>query len=73
MTRIVTASPLRAIVQEPSHGAGHTRPVNSGKLFVWYSLTAASCHCPFETRPLKSGMRLLMGQPIACPETIFPV
>ena len=32
---IVTASSLSASVQEPSHGAGQTRPVNSGKLFVW--------------------------------------
>jgi hypothetical protein len=32
--------------QEPSHGAGQTRPVNSGKLLVSKSLSRASLHLP---------------------------
>ena len=32
--------------QDPSHGAGQTRPVNSGKLFVSSSLSRASLHLP---------------------------
>ena len=28
----------------PSHGAGHTLPVNSGKLFVFSRRSKASCH-----------------------------
>ncbi len=43
---IVTGSALRPSVQEPSHGAGQTRPVNSGKLFVLWRRMIASCHCP---------------------------
>lgn len=31
---IVTGESMRPATQAPSHGAGHTRPVNSGKLFV---------------------------------------
>ncbi|MCU0256282.1 MAG: hypothetical protein MUF60_06035 [Vicinamibacterales bacterium] len=43
---IVTGSWSRPSVHEPSHGAGHTRPVNSGKLLVWCSRTLASRHRP---------------------------
>ena len=31
---MVTGVSIRLSVQEASHGAGHTRPVNSGKLLV---------------------------------------
>ena len=34
MFLIVTGGSLMPSTQEPSHGAGQTRPVNSGKLFV---------------------------------------
>ena len=41
---IVTASPSRiSSTQAASHGAGHSRPVNSGKLFVACSWRIASC------------------------------
>ena len=46
MVLIVTGSPLRPTVHEPSHGAGQTRPVNSGKLFVRCSRIDASRHWP---------------------------
>ena len=40
---IVTASPSRiSSTQAASHGAGHRRPVNSGKLFVACSCAIAS-------------------------------
>ncbi len=39
---IVTGSPLRPTVHEPSQGAGQTRPVNSGKLLVpWRRIDAS--------------------------------
>ncbi len=37
-------------VHEPSHGAGHTRPVNSGKLLVRSSRFSASSQSPRYTR-----------------------
>ena len=42
MALIVTASSLMPSTHEPSHGAGHKRPVNSGKLFVACSRSMAS-------------------------------
>ena len=45
---IVTASPSRiSSVQAASHGAGHSRPVNSGKLFVAWSWRIASAQRPW--------------------------
>ena len=42
---IVTASPSRiSSTQAASHGAGHSRPVNSGKLLVAWSWSIASRH-----------------------------
>ena len=43
---IATGSPLSPTVHEPSHGAGQTRPVNSGKLFVRWRRIDASRHWP---------------------------
>jgi hypothetical protein len=44
---IVTASPSRiSSTQDASHGAGHRRPVNSGKLFVACSWRIASRQRP---------------------------
>ena len=34
MLLMVTGGPVMPSTQDPSQGAGHTRPVNSGKLFV---------------------------------------
>ena len=45
---IVTASPSRiSSVQAASQGAGHSRPVNSGKLFVAWSWRIASAQRPW--------------------------
>ncbi len=40
-SRMVTGSPCSAQVQAASQGAGHTRPVNSGKLLVLMSRESA--------------------------------
>ena len=42
MVLMVTGLPLIPSTQEPSHGAGHTRPVNSGKLLVLCNCARAS-------------------------------
>ena len=46
MDLMVTASPFMPTVQEPSQGAGQTRPVNSAKLLVFWRRMSASSHCP---------------------------
>ena len=46
MLLIVTAGSLMPSTHEPSHGAGQTRPVNSGKLLVLCRRSSASCHRP---------------------------
>ena len=46
MDLIVTGGSLMPSTQEPSHGAGHTRPVNSGKLLVLCKRASASFHNP---------------------------
>ncbi len=60
---MVTASRLMATTQAGSHGAGHSRPVNSGKLFVACSRSMASSQSSRQTRSFHSGMRLPSGQP----------
>ncbi|CAB4772210.1 unannotated protein [freshwater metagenome] len=60
---IVTASALIATTHALSHGAGHKRPVNSGKLFVAWSRAIASVLSPRQMRSFHSGMRLPSGQP----------
>jgi hypothetical protein len=49
--------------QAASHGAGHSRPVNSGKLLVACSASIAERQEPVRTRSFQSGMRLPSGQP----------
>jgi hypothetical protein len=49
--------------QASSHGAGQMRPVNSGKLFVWCSVSIALFQSWRYTRSFQSGMMLLTGQP----------
>ena len=61
---IATGSSLMPSTQAASQGAGQTRPVNSGKLFVACSRWLASCHCWRYTRSLKSGMMFPNGQPV---------
>ena len=46
MFLMVTGGLLMPSTHEPSHGAGQTRPVNSGKLFVLCSRSSASFHRP---------------------------
>ena len=46
MFLMVTAGSVMPSTQAPSQGAGHTRPVNSGKLFVLCSRSSASRQCP---------------------------
>ena len=60
---IVTASLLIPNTQAASQGAGHSRPVNSGKLFVACSRSIASCHLSRYTRSFQSGMMLPSGHP----------
>src|SRR4051794_18496427 len=61
---IVTASWLMPSTQAASHGAGHSRPVNSGKLLVACRRSMASCQWSRHTRSFQSGMRLPSGQPL---------
>src|SRR2546421_1053112 len=60
---IVTGSSLMPSTHEPSHGAGHRRPVNSGKLFVACRRSIASRQWSRYTRSFQSGMILPSGQP----------
>jgi hypothetical protein len=46
MFLIVTGGALMPSTHEPSHGAGQTRPVNSGKLLVRCRRSSASFHNP---------------------------
>ena len=61
---IVTASWLMPSTHDDSHGAGHSRPVNSGKLLVACSRSIASRHRSVRTRSFHSGIRLPSGQPL---------
>ena len=47
-----------------SHGAGQSRPVNSGKLFVACSRSIASSQSSRQARSFHSGIRLPSGQPL---------
>ena len=64
MCLMVTGLALIDRVQAASHGAGQTRPVISGKLFVEWRFSAASRQYPRYTRSLNSGMRFFTGQPV---------
>src|SRR5690349_11390897 len=61
---IVTGSLLMLSTHAASHGAGQTRPVNSGKLLVEWSTASASRQRLRYTRSFQSGMMLLTGQPV---------
>mmetsp|Transcript_33327 Transcript_33327/g.51718 ORF Transcript_33327/g.51718 Transcript_33327/m.51718 type:complete len:323 (-) Transcript_33327:446-1414(-) len=63
MFLMVTGAATRPATHAPSHGAGHTRPVNSGKLLVVNKRSKALFHCSLKTSSFHSGMRLWMGQP----------
>src|SRR5258707_352241 len=51
-----------ASTKAASQGAGHNRPVNSGKLFVACRSSSAPAKSPVRTRSFQSGMRLPRGQ-----------
>ena len=68
----VTGSPFRPQVQAASHRAGHTRPVNSGKLLVFRSRFRAWSRLPWYTRSFHSGTRLCSGQPVYIPASCTP-
>ena len=62
---IDTASPSRiSSTHAASHGAGHSRPVNSGKLLVACSWSIASRQRSRYTRSFQSGIRFPSGQPL---------
>ena len=61
---MVTGSWLMPSTQAPSQGAGHRRPVNSGKLLVACRRSMASRQRSRYTRSFQSGMRLPSGQPL---------
>ena len=73
MFLMVTGGALMPSTHEPSHGAGHTRPVNSGK--VVGSMQAIERFAPQTAidRSFHSGIRLFTGQPEAMPEISLPV
>ena len=63
MTRMDTGSLLMPSTQADSQGAGHRRPVNSGKLLVACRALRASFQRPRWTRSFHSGIRFTTGQP----------
>ncbi len=60
---MVTGSWLIPRTHAVSHGAGHSRPVNSGKLFVAWRRSLAPSQSSRQTRSFHSGMMLPSGQP----------
>src|SRR5262245_61926764 len=64
---MVTGFSSMLSVQDASHGAGQTRPVNSGKLLVECRLRAASSQLPRYTRSFQSGIWLFTGHPVGAP------
>ncbi len=60
---MVTGGWLMPSTHELSQGAGHRRPVNSGKLFVACRRSMAWRPSPRHVRSFHSGMRLPSGQP----------
>src|SRR5262245_18026258 len=61
---IVTGGSLMPSTHAASQGAGHRRPVNSGKLFVACNRSLAPCQRSWYTRSFHSGMRFPSGQPV---------
>src|SRR5262249_44804406 len=59
---MVIAGWLMARTHPASQGAGHKRPVNSGKLLVACSRSLAARQSSRETRSFHSGMRFPSGQ-----------
>mmetsp|Transcript_71804 Transcript_71804/g.198215 ORF Transcript_71804/g.198215 Transcript_71804/m.198215 type:complete len:214 (+) Transcript_71804:284-925(+) len=60
---MLTGSSMMPKVQAASHGAGQTRPVNSGKLLVCRNRWNAWCQSPTLANAFHSGTRFPSGQP----------
>ena len=60
---IATGSSPMPRTQAPSQGAGQSRPVNSGKLFVACNRSDASSHRSSRTSSFHSGIRFPSGHP----------
>ena len=60
---MVTGSSPRARTHADSHGAGHSQPVNSGKLLVACRRSMAARQWSVATSSFQSGIRLPSGQP----------
>jgi len=73
MLLMVTAGSLMPRTQEPSHGAGQTRPVNSGKLLVLWRRFERFAPQAAVDQVVPLGMRLLMGSRKAMPSSRVPV
>src|SRR5690606_31070464 len=63
ISSIATGERLIPNTQADSQGAGHMRPVNSGKLLVEANIRYASSHFPSYTASLNSGITLPNGHP----------
>ena len=62
MLLMVTGGSMMPRTQEPSHGAGQTRPVNSGKLLVlWRRSSGPPARAPGRRGSFHSGIRLWIG------------
>lgn len=61
---IVTGGSEIPSTHDPSQGAGHTRPVNSGKLFVCISWLSASFHSSWKIKSFHLGIMFPKGQPV---------
>ena len=61
---MVTGSALMPSTHAVSHGAGQSRPVNSGKLLVACRRSPAVAHSSRCTRSFHSGTRFPSGQPL---------
>ena len=64
MFLMVTGGWLMPSTHAVSHGAGHSRPVHSGKLFVACSRSMAPAQSWVRVSSFHSGMRLPSGQPL---------
>ena len=60
---MATGSALMASTQDASHGAGHSQPVNSGKLLVACRRSMAARQSSSATSSFHSGIRFPSGQP----------
>jgi len=70
---IVTGGSITPKTQEPSQGAGQTRPVNSGKLFGLREAQIGFVPFALVDEVVELGIRLFIGQPLAMLAKVIPV